>query len=81
MPGARAAKKSTTPTKSVKRISGRRYEYTELNKVSLTSAESHHVYGVIIDATFPYKTNQDKYICSLKIVDPSLHASGAKASD
>ena len=81
MPGARAAKKSSTPTKGAKRAAGQRYEYTELNKVSLTSSETHHVYGVIIDATFPYKTNKDKYICSLKIVDPSLHSSGAKASD
>jgi len=31
------------------------------------------VYGVIIDASFPYKVTSDKYVCSLKIVDPSLN--------
>lgn len=39
----------------------------------MTSSEAQHVYGVIIDATFPYKTNNERYICSLKIVDPSLY--------
>ena len=31
---------------------------------------------MIIDATFPYKTNQERYICSLKIVDPSIYVKG-----
>jgi len=46
----------------------------------LTSAESQHFYGVVIDATFPYKTNQDRYICSLKIVDPSLYIKSQKGT-
>lgn len=70
---ARAAKKSTTPSKSAPKTKGQRYEYTELGKVSVTSSDTHHVYGVIVDATFPYKTNNEKFICSLKIVDPSLN--------
>jgi hypothetical protein len=69
----RAAKKSSTPAKSAPKIKGQRYDYTELSKVSVTSSDTHHVYGVIVDATFPYKANNDKYICSLKIVDPSLN--------
>lgn len=72
MPG-RAAKKSTTPSKSAPKTKGQRYDYEELGKVSVTSSDTHHVYGVIVDATFPYKTNNDKFICSLKIVDPSLN--------
>jgi hypothetical protein len=72
MPG-RAAKKSTTPAKSAPKTKGQRYDYTELGKVSVTSSDTHHVYGVIVDATFPYKTNNEKFICSLKIVDPSLN--------
>jgi Telomeric single stranded DNA binding POT1/CDC13 len=44
----------------------------------LTQAEPQHIYGVIIDATFPYKTNQERYICSIKIVDPSLYIKGQK---
>lgn len=31
---------------------------------------------MIIDATFPYKVNKGRFICSLKVVDPSLN--GAK---
>jgi len=56
MPGPRTTKKSSTPTKSAPKSKSQRYEYTELAKVSLTDAiAQHHVYGVIIDATFPYK--------------------------
>jgi len=51
-----------------------------LNKASLTSNEAQHFYAVVIDATFPYKTNQDRYICSLKIVDPSLYLKSQKGT-
>ena len=79
MAGPKATKKSATPTKVAKTT--QKYEYTELAKVSLTSTDLHNVYGVIIDATFPHKVNSEKYICSLKIVDPSLHQKGNKAGD
>ena len=69
-------KKSSTPTKGGKKAKGQRYDYTELAKASLTSSDPQHVYGVIVDATFPYKVNQERYVCSLKIVDPSLNAGG-----
>jgi hypothetical protein len=46
----------------------------------VTSSEAQNVYGVIIDATFPYKTNNERYICSLKIVDPSLYVKSQKGS-
>lgn len=49
--------------------------------MSLTSAAPSHFYATIIDATFPYKTNKQRFICSLKIVDPSLHIKGAKSGD
>jgi hypothetical protein len=76
----KSARKST-PNKS--RSPGKaasKYEYVELNKASLTSSEPCHFYGVIIDATFPYKVNADRFICSLKVVDPTLHTKGAYAS-
>jgi len=79
MPG-RAAKKSTTPTKAAAK-KGHRYDYADLAKASVTSSDTHHVYGVIVDATFPYKVNKDKYVCSVKVIDNSLHAKGAKPSD
>jgi len=81
MPGPRAAKKSSTPIKSAVKAKGQKYEYTELAKVSLTASEDHNVYGIIIDATFPYKVSADRYVCSLKIVDPSLHSKGGKVTD
>lgn len=83
MPGARAAKKST-PSKeklqSKKKVAGAKYNYSELAKISLTSTDKHHVYGVIIDATFPYKVNKTQYVCSLKVVDQSLHVTGQKGT-
>ena len=71
----RTGKKSSTPTKGGKKAKGQRYDYTELAKASLTSNDYNHVYGVIVDATFPYKVNQSLYVCSLKIADSSLNAS------
>lgn len=47
----------------------------------MTAGEPQHIFGVIIDATFPYKTNQERYICSLKIVDPSLYNKGGKDNE
>jgi hypothetical protein len=84
MPGPRAGKKSSTPTKSAPKSKDQKYEYTELAKVSLTASTDHNVYGIIIDATFPHKVSSDKgdkYVCSLKIVDPSLHSKGGKPTD
>lgn len=81
MPGPRSAKKAQTPPKSKSaKTKGQKYEYTELGKAALSQADPHHAYGVIIDATFPYKVNQKLYVCSLKIVDPSLNT-GAKGGD
>ena len=74
MPGPRSAKKAQTPPKSAaKKAKGQKYEYIELGKASLSSVEAVNVYGVIIDATFPYKVNQNLYVCSLKIADQSLN--------
>ena len=80
MPGPRSAKKSQTPPKSAKKVKGQKYDYVELGKASLSSTEPQNVYGVIIDASFPYKTNSKMYVCSLKIVDPTLNGAG-KNSD
>jgi hypothetical protein len=51
-----------------------------LAKASLTSGQPQNLYGVIIDATFPYKVNKEKYICSLKVVDPSQHMKSQKGT-
>lgn len=76
---AKSGKKSAA-AKTAKK-SGQRYEYTDLAKTQLsTGTATHNVYGVIIDATFPYKTTKDLYVLSLKIVDPSLNT-GSKGGD
>ena len=81
MPGPRSAKKAQTPPKSAaKKVKGQKYDYVELGKASLSSVDAQNVYGVIIDATFPYKVNKSLYVCSLKIVDPSLNT-GSKGAD
>lgn len=81
MPGPRSAKKAQTPPKSAaKKAKGQKYDYIELGKASLSSVEAQNVYGVIIDATFPYKVNSKLYVCSLKIADPSLNT-GSKGGD
>jgi hypothetical protein len=49
-----------------------KYEYVELSKASLASSDHCNFYGVIIDATFPYK-REKFFICSLKVIDPTLN--------
>lgn len=46
----------------------------------MTQSQPQHFYAVVIDATFPYKTNEERYICSLKIVDPSLYLKKEKGT-
>lgn len=77
MPGKRPAAKPVQAAKA----KGQKYEYTELAKVSLTSQDTVNIYGVIVDASFPHKVSSSRYVVSLKIVDPTLHYKGGKASD
>lgn len=44
-----------------------------MSKASLTSPDLCNFYGVIVDATFPYKVRADRFICSLKVIDPTLN--------
>ena len=76
----KTGKKSSTPTKGAKKAKGQRYEYTELSKGNFSSTDYSHAYGVIVDATFPYKSSQSLYVCSLKIADASLNQNTKGAS-
>ena len=38
--------------------------------------EQVNFYGVIIDANFPFKQAENKYVCNLKVVDQSLNVHG-----
>jgi len=70
-----SAKKTPTKPRSPGKKSGDpKYNYVELSKASLASTELNHFYGVIVDATFPYKVNADRFICSLKVIDPTLNS-------
>jgi len=68
-----AVKRTPTKPKSPGK-SQSKYEYVELSKASLASSEPCHFYGVIVDATFPYKVHADRFICSLKVIDPTLNS-------
>jgi len=72
MPKNRSATK--TPTRPRSPAKNSKYEYVELSKASLASADPSHFYGVIVDATFPYKVQADRFICSLKVMDPTLNS-------
>lgn len=49
--------------------------------MSLTALDSHNIYGVVIDASFPHKVSEDRYVCSLKIIDPSLNSKSSQTSE
>jgi hypothetical protein len=70
--------RTKTPTKKAAAASPKNRDYSLLNNASVVSGETHNVYGVIVDATFPYKVSKDRFVCSLKIVDNSLNGSGKK---
>jgi hypothetical protein len=76
MPQRASANQRRSPSRA-----SSKYDYTEISKVELSSADKVNFYGVIIDATFPYqfiqsKTNEKLFMCVLKVVDPSHYAKG-----
>jgi hypothetical protein len=51
--------------------------YTALRDSNVDAMQDHYnFFGVIIDAGFPYRTPQGKYICTVKVVDHTLHHKG-----
>jgi len=57
-----------------------KYQYTKLADASEVDQEQYNLYAVIVDATLPYKTNtHNKFICSLKVMDPTLYLSADDA--
>jgi hypothetical protein len=53
-----------------------RYSYDSLGKIDEDTEEYVSFYGIIIDACFPYKLDDGKYMCHLKVVDPTLNIKG-----
>lgn len=50
-----------------------RYTYESLAKIEAESDETVNFYAVILDASFPYKTTDEKWVCHLKVVDQTLN--------
>ena len=69
-----ANSKQTSPVKESKIsrvVSSGLKEYRELTKYK-PGDQKIHFYGVVLDAQFPHKSfKSDKFICSLKICDPT----------
>lgn len=53
--------------------------YHKLSEPSLGSTEPYNIYGVIIDATYPYTKN--KTLVTIKLIDDSLNVKCAKQID
>ena len=64
-------KRSEVESKTIRKI----YEYREIGSIEEESQESINFYAVVIDACFPYKVDEKKYMCYLKVVDPSWNVS------
>lgn len=66
-----AKKTPTKPISPSRKEGSQKYTYHELNRAPLASSDPVHFYGVITDATFPYKVHADRFICSLRVIDPT----------
>ena len=51
------------------------YKYTTLAAADEKSTDPYHFYGVIVDASFPYKS-ENRYLMTCKVVDQSLVKKG-----
>lgn len=61
------------PSRTPQKKDASRNEYVQLDQAKLTSTEQCNFYAVVVDATFPYRVSNDRYICSLKVIDPSVN--------
>jgi hypothetical protein len=78
---ARQVKVSSTAASSTSKLllmKERDYSYTQFNK--LDSEEVINIYGVITDATFPYKSKDGRYICHVKLIDQSYELTHSELS-
>nr|Q06184.1 RecName: Full=Telomere-binding protein 51 kDa subunit [Moneuplotes crassus]AAA29127.1 51 kDa telomere-binding protein [Moneuplotes crassus] len=54
------------------------YQYSDLSSIKKEGEEDqYHFYGVVIDASFPYK-GEKRYVVTCKVADPSSVAKGGK---
>lgn len=70
--GTKSAPKKKSASAPKDKSNKSRNDYVEISKASAVDTSPKNLYAVIVDATFPYKTNNNKYVCSLKIADASI---------
>ena len=63
-------RRSDTEARETKTLH-KRYDYREIGSIEEETEEAINFYGVVIDACFPYKVDEKKYMCYLKVVDES----------
>lgn len=54
--------------------------YSPLGELE-TNQDQVNIYGVVVDASLPYKTANNKYVCTIKVIDQSHHTLGTEARD
>jgi len=46
----------------------RKMAYSPLGELEIDQDQV-NIYGVVVDASLPYKTNNNKYVCTIKVID------------
>lgn len=52
--------------------------YTDIDAIEEENEASVNFYAVVIDACFPYKVDEKKYMCYLKVIDPTCKIEGSE---
>jgi len=42
--------------------------YSPLDELEVNQDQV-NIYGIVVDASLPYKTSNNKYVCTIKIID------------
>ncbi len=50
-----------------------RYTYESFKSMDMEHEDQVSFFGTVIDACFPYKIDNGRYMCNLKVVDKSLN--------
>lgn len=67
--------KPASPSTSSTIADSRKTRYSDL-KMPTQEEELVNFYGVIVDASMPMKTASQKFVTTLKIIDPTMHSCG-----
>ena len=70
-----SAYKPASPSTSSTIHDNRKTKYSDL-KMPSQEEELVNFYGVIVDASMPMKTASQKFVTTLKIIDPTMYSTG-----